>query len=353
MRAVATAVAALLLGSPAAYAARALPPQVTTRGVHFVNARGRVVVLRGVNISPASPHRRLVVEVGANFVRMRILWARVEPGAGRIDARELAMIASAVDYYTGRRINVELDLRGKPAPAWFGSTKGFFFRNRAASQAAYLVFVRAIVHRFDRNPYVVGYGIFNEPEPYSWCGVGYPLLDRHMLVWQAGIRKAIRTIDPYRAVFLNIRGGNYGVPTSFRKAGFGLAHTVLDWHDFYNGAYGSGLDATDDNWVPSWPATHNQRTVPYRGTLAAQWQNLAIPWDRTRRLGIPMIVGEWGVRRDDANRMVYDRQMLQLFDAHGLTWARWAMDNHSLGLVHHGDLNDQGEWLQDALRALP
>jgi cellulase (glycosyl hydrolase family 5) len=350
---VVSTIVALPFASPAAAASRALPPQVTTRGVHFVGAGGRSVILRGVDISPASPNRHLVVEVGANFVRMRILWATVEPQAGTIDSRELATIASAVDYYADHHIYVELDLRGKPAPLWFGSTVGFFYRNAAASQAAYLGFVRPFVRRFDRNPYVVGYGIFNEPEPYSWCGVGYPLLDRHILAWQAGIRRGIRAIDPYRAIFVNIRGGNYGVQTSFRKAGFGLAHTVLDWHDFYNGRYGSGLDATDDNWVPSWPETHNQRTTPYEGTRAAQWQNLAIPWERTHRLGIPMIVGEWGIRIDDANRMTYDRQMQRLFDAHGLSWARWSMDSHKLGLIHHGALNDQGQWLQQALRAAP
>ena len=346
-----TAIVVLLSLSSVASAASALPPRVTTRGVHFVGADGDVVVLRGVNVSPTSPYRSLVVSLGANFVRMRILWAALEPRAGKIDPREMAALTTAVDYYAGRRINVELDLRGKPAPAWFGSTIGFFSRNRAASQAAYLGFVRAVVHRFDRNPYVVGYGVFNEPEPYSWCGVGYPLLDHHVLAWQAGIRRAIRTIDPYRAIFLNIRGGNYGLRTSFREAGFGLAHTVLDWHDFYNGRYGSGLDATDDNWLPSWPATHNQRTKPYQGTLTAQWQNLAIPWQRTHLLGIPMIVGEWGIRTDDTGRLTYDHQMQHLFDTHGLSWARWAMDRNILGLVHHHTLNDQGQWLQQALHA--
>jgi hypothetical protein len=346
------AIGALLVVSPVAgAAARALPPRVTTHGVHFVDPRGRAVVLRGVDVSPRFGKRSLVIEVGANFVRMRILWAELEPRAGAIDAQQMATVTSAVDYYTDHHINVELDLRGKPAPDWFGSTRGFFFRNRAASQTAFRGFVRAIVHRFDRNPYVVGYGIFNEPEPYSWCGVGYPLLDHRILAWQAGIRHAIRAIDPYRAIFVNVRGGNYGVRTSFRKAGFGLANTVLDWHDFYNGRFGSGLDATDDNWIPSWPATHNQRTRPYRGTVEAQWQNLAIPWKRTHLLGIPMIVGEWGIRTDDANRMTYDAQMQRLFDAHGLSWARWAMDNHILGLLHHHALNDQGPWLQKALSA--
>jgi hypothetical protein len=64
-----------------------------------------------------------------------------------------------------------------------------------------------------------------------------------------------------------------------------------------------------------------------------------------------MIVGEWGIRTDDANRMTYDAQMQRLFDAHGLSWARWAMDNHILGLLHHHALNDQGTWLQKALSA--
>jgi hypothetical protein len=311
-----------------------------------------VVVLRGVDISDRSAHLDRVVEVGANFVRLRVLWAHAQPSRGGLDARELGRLNRAVNYFSAHRINIELDLRGRPAPEWFGSTTNFFSKNRVASQHAYLGFVLGIVRRYDRNPYVVGYGIFNEPEPYSWNGGGFgtPLLDRRMLRWQATIRDAILATDPYRAVFLNVRGGNYGMHTCFSCAGFRLAHTVIDWHDFYNGCCGSGRDERDDNWIPNWAATHNQRSTHYHGTTANQWANLAIPWQRSHALGIPMIVGEWGVRNDDSHATVYDEQMEQLFDQHGISWARWDMDGNSpLGLVTNGRLNAEGTWLQGEL----
>ena len=354
--------AALLALSFAAFAAQAAtalaatPPYVTTHGVQFVNRRGVPMILRGVDVSGRARYAGHIADVGANFARVRVFWDHVEPGPGTIDAAELTRVAATVDALGQSRVFVELDLRGRPAPAWFGSTQNFFGSNRAASQAAYLGFAAAVVRRFDTNPWVIGYGIFNEPEPYSWHGggLGSPRLSRRMLSWQAGIRDGILRIDPYRAVFVNVRGGNYGVRTCFSCAGFGLAHTVIDWHDFYNGSNGSGMDATADNWVPSWEETHNQRSTRYAGTIANQWANLAIPWRRTRELGIPMIVGEWGVRNDDVNALVYDEQMERLFDRHGMSWARWDMDgNSSLGLLdRRGALNAEGRWLQQELTGL-
>ena len=343
-------VAAPALLAAAGTAAAATQPNITTRGVQFVDQRGRVVVLRGVNISDRSAHMRDVAAIGANFVRLRVLWAQVEPARGRFDAAELARLDTFVGYFTTHGIAVELDLRGRRVPDWFGSTRRFYGRNAPASQRAYLGFVRTIVARYDTNPFVMGYGIFNEPQPYHWSGFGSPRVDQRILSWQARIRDGILAVDPYRAVFLNIRGGNYGVASAcFRCAGFGLAHTVLDWHDYYNGCCGSGMDATADNWLPSWPETHNQRNHAYRGSISDQWLNLAIPWSRTRRLGVPMIVGEWGVRIDDAGRGIYDDQMWRILTRHGLSWARWDMDNGELGLVRHGALNDQGAWLRDHL----
>jgi cellulase (glycosyl hydrolase family 5) len=341
------------LAAPAAPALAATPPYVTTHGVNFVNRHGSPVILRGVDMSARAPLAGHVVDLGANFARLRVFWNRVEPGPGAFDAAELARIQATVDELARHRVFMELDLRGRPAPAWFGSTQNFFGANRRASQAAYLGFAAAVVRRFDTNPWVIGYGIFNEPGPYSWHGggLGSPRLSRRMLSWQAGIRDGILRIDPYRAVFLNVRGGNYGVRTCFSCAGFRLAHTVIDWHDFYNGLYGTGMDETADNWLPSWEETHNQRHTEYLGTIANQWANLAIPWARSRELGIPMIVGEWGVRNDDVNGLVYDEQMERLFDRHGLSWARWDMDGNSvLGLLdRHGALNAQGVWLQKEL----
>jgi cellulase (glycosyl hydrolase family 5) len=334
-----------LLLSPPARAAEPVRPAVTTSGVNFVDRAGRIVILRGVDVSYQSRLAEKVVELHANFARVRVLWVEIEPRRGQFDLSELRRLDTFVAFLTAHRVNVELDLRGRELPAWV-NRGGFHVRHAPAPRGAYLEFVRTIVKRYMGDRYVIGYGIFNEPRPARGGVEGSLRLDRQMLEWQAGLRDAILAIDPYTTVFFNVRGGALGARACFRCAGFRLAHTVLDWHDFYNGCCGSGLDAAGDNWVPSWSETHNQLSTRYHGTARNQWLNLAIPWRRTHLLGIPMIVGEWGVRNDDVGNHVYNEQMEEIFRRHGLSWARWDMDCVStFGLVSHGRLNEQGQWL--------
>jgi hypothetical protein len=345
-----------LLGAPAtASAAKATKPAITTRGVSFVTQAGRPVVLRGVNISYHFPHPELVSQLGANFVRLRVLWSEIEPQRDVFDPAQLAELDAAVHYYNAHGIAIELDLRGSGVPAWFGSTQGFWATNAAASQAAYKPFVRTIVNRYHGYRYVVGYGIFNEPHPFGASGHSTHRSSRLILRWQAAIRDQIMAHDPYRVVFFSVRGGNYGIKyANFAAAGFRLTHAVYDWHSFFNGLHGSGMDAANENWVPSWVQTHNQANTDYHGTLENQRKNIGIAWARTRRLGIPMIVGEWGIRNDDAHWDAYDSQLATIFTARRLSWARWDMDYQEMGLLTGSGLNAQGQWLKSYLtEALP
>jgi Cellulase (glycosyl hydrolase family 5) len=350
----ATVGGAVLAASPGAMEAASVRPVITIQGVHFVTPSGSPVVLRGVDVSYHSRYITMVPQLGANFVRLRVLWRDMEPARGVFDQAELSQLDAVVAYLAAHHIATDLDLRGAPLPAWFGSPLGFWTARARASQAAYAPFVRTIVQRYRSDPYVIGYGIFNEPHPFVRTSPGSPAIDQAILSWQAPIRDEILRLDPSRVVFFSVRGGNLGIKhASFTAARFGLAHAVFDWHDFYNGRYGSGFDAQNENWIPSWPVTHNQLTIPYTGSQLNQWRNLAIPWARTHQLGIPMIVGEWGVRTDDANRAVYDAQMAALFQKTGLSWARWDMDSQSLGLIHGGALNSEGTWLAGYLRSSP
>jgi aryl-phospho-beta-D-glucosidase BglC (GH1 family) len=342
-----TAVGLVAAARPAV-ADAASRPAITTSGTRFVTGAGTPVVLRGVNLSYAFGHPEMVQELGANFARIRVLWSKIEPERGVYDQAELARLDLVVQTLDAQHIAIELDLRGSPVPAWFGSPLGFWNTNRHASHVAYKPFVRQIVERYSQYPYVIGFGIFNEPYPFAPMGRGTHRIDQTILRWQAAIRNEILEIDPSRLVFFNVRGGNYGIKhANFKAAGFRLSHVVYDWHSYYNGAFGSGFDEANDNWIPSWPETHNQRSTDYQGTLLGQWLNLAIPWKRTHLLGIPMIVGEWGVRNDDAHFDVYDRQMGTLFTRKELSWARWDIGYSDLGLLDRGGLNAQGVWLRD------
>ena len=62
-------------------------PAVTTSGVHFVDRAGRIVILRGVDVSYQSRLAEKVVELHANFARVRVLWVEIEPRRGHFDLR--------------------------------------------------------------------------------------------------------------------------------------------------------------------------------------------------------------------------------------------------------------------------
>ena len=351
MVAVAAVAVVLAVGAGRGGAQTGVRPAITTRGVHFVNADGAPVILRGVNLNYHSKYRSLVTQLGVNFVRVRVLWNDVESARGVFDQAELSQLDNLVQWLNANRIAVELDLRGVPVPPWFGSPVGFWKANMHASQAAYWGFVREIVQRYQQYRYVIGYGIYNEPHPFS-PSAGSHALDQTMLHWQAGIRDRILGLDPSRVVFFSVRGGNYGIKyANFRQAGFRLGHTVLDWHSFYNGCCGSGFDEQNDNWIPSWALTHNQRSHSYTGTRQNQWLNLSIPWKRTHSLRIPMIVGEWGIQNADTGRAAYNSQMSRIFRTQGVSWARWALDSNRMGLLHNGELNEQGAWLAGMISA--
>ncbi len=333
---------------PAALTAKA--PAIHVHGAAFLNAAGHRVVLRGVNVDYRSFLVKQIPSVGARFVRIRVFWNLIEPSRGTFSTAQLKMLDAAVQMLQSHRINMELDLRVRPQPSWFADRAGFYTSRAAASHAAYLPFVNVITRRYRHFPRVIGFGIVNEPSLPS-TPHGTPRLDQQILRWQAPVRNAIAAQAPGRAIFFNVRGGNYGTNVCFSCAGFKLRNAVLDWHSFYNGCCGDGMDARADNWLPSWGRTHNQRSSTYTGTYAAQRANLMIPYQRTRARGIPMIVGEWGVHTVPGWRS-YDQQMRRLLTALHLSFARWDMsDSPHFGLATGTALNDQGRWLQAWLTA--
>jgi aryl-phospho-beta-D-glucosidase BglC (GH1 family) len=337
--------------APVQARAQSVAPAITAQGVQFVTAQDQPIVLRGVDVGYQSRYYTRVPDFGANFARIRVLWSKIEPQRNVFDESELTRLDQVVQTLNSQQVAVELDLRGSPTPSWF-NPKGFWRVNAAASHAAYRPFVREIVERYDQYPYVIGFGIYNEPHTFTPIGLGTHRLDQTMLHWQSSIRNEILNIDPSRLVFFNIRGGNYGIKhADFKAAGFKLRHVVYDWHSFYNGAFGSGFDKANDNWIPGWPQTHNQRSTAYEGTKQNQWLNFDIAWKRTHLIGIPMIVGEWGVRDDDTGRDAYDQQMGVIFGKTGASFARWAIDGSKMGLMTGRDLNDQGQWLAQFIQS--
>jgi endoglycosylceramidase len=341
----------------------AVRPWVATSGGRFVDQSGNPVVLRGMDVPVGHSNLAPVAaQLGANFVRIYVGWNAIEPqpprnGRYRWDTSVLHQLDSEVEAYRSQHINVLIDFhqfhwspyfaqatckagkkvcRASGVPAWFYSGGRFPATRSGESQAEaafwtseksrslnyYSAFAAMIAARYAHEPNVVGYEIFNEPHP-GRLGDGTEATNI-MLRWQAVIRRAIQRVDPARTVFIMCRGGAEGVGTASLAPFGSLDHLALDWHDYFNGGSG-GLDQAGDNWVPSWPATHNQTSTSYHGSEAAQARVLAVPLARTRSWGIPLLIGEWGIHGGTPGADVYQSQMLSLFAREGVSWSRWVL----------------------------
>jgi hypothetical protein len=111
-----------------------------------------------------------------------------------------------------------------------------------------------------------------------------------------------------------------------------LDHLTLDVHDYFAGTGGSGYKHDGENVSSGYHST--LQGGPYRGTAASQAQYLDVALTAARRWNIPLIVGEWGAFGDLPGLEAYQQQMVTLFEAEGVSWARWSLDNKErLGLL--------------------
>jgi Cellulase (glycosyl hydrolase family 5) len=346
-------------------------PWVTTAGTQFVDQKGNPVVLRGVNMSVGQASLApAAASLGANIVRIHIGWDSIEPqpplnGRYRWDTHVLDQLDREVKALERLHVNVLIDYhqfhwspyfaqatckdgkavcRASGVPAWFYAggrfeakksgvsmaEAAFWTTESSLSQGYYSAFASMMAARYGRYPNVVGYELFNEPHPGKLGDTTDAT--NTMLRWQAGIRAAIRKVDPTRTVFIMCRGGGEGVGTASLAPFGSLTHLALDWHDYFNGLSG-GLDGAGDNWVPSWTATHNQATATYTGTEQAQARVLQVPLERSRKWGIPLLVGEWGIHGGTPGSAVYQAQMLDLFAREKVSWTRWVLAGGGFGLL--------------------
>jgi endoglycosylceramidase len=342
-------------------AASIVRPWVSTKGGRFVDERGRTVVLRGVDVPITTPDvYSRAVSLHANFVRISAPWSLFEPRppTGSVhhwNEPELRALDREVAFFEHAGIDVLIDFhqfRWSPyfaglycphdcvamgVPAWYyangrfpDSTAGqdaaeaaFWTSEARESQAAYAAFAAMMSARYARYPNVVGYEILNEPHPGSLGNT--PAATQTMLRWQVRIRDVLRAVDPSRTVFVMCNGGGNGVGSANLGVFGSLQHLALDWHDYYNGRSGGGLDASGDVWTPSWAATHNQQTRAYGGTLASQRRVLLWPVRRAARWHVPLVIGEWGIHTTSPGAEAYQSQMLALFSQYGVSYARWRL----------------------------
>lgn len=210
-------------------------PLHATRGADpaVVDARGREVLLRGVNVNqlgdyhqgnPAFetvvPLRRgdfaRIARIGFNSVRLVINWSRLEPERGNLSSRYIRRIRWAIRTARSFGLYVVLDMHqdawgkhiatppgevcapgSEPAIGWDGAprwatiTDGLptcrfglrelspavgrawqsFWDDRAGIQTALIRTWGKLARRFAANPTVAGYDLINEPNPGLLAGV--------------------------------------------------------------------------------------------------------------------------------------------------------------------------------------
>jgi endoglycosylceramidase len=245
---------------------------VVHAGRWLVDARGRVLIVHGVNVPsktlPAYPaalgfgnaDAALLASAGLNAVRITVERYAVEPTAGHFDDAYITQIADTVDMLASHGILSLIDFHqdeygpvfhDNGFPAWMTMTDGLPNLYQVGFPGQYLL-NPALERAFDHfwaddigpdgkrlqsddaeilshvagalagQPGILGYEIMNEPWPgsvYPTCvvpAIGCPGFDKGPLsAYYDRIVPAIRAADPAHMIFYEpLSTFNQGVPTS-------------------------------------------------------------------------------------------------------------------------------------------
>jgi endoglycosylceramidase len=285
----------LLVAAAPASAAPALP--LDQAGRWTVDARGRVVVLHGVNMvykrPPYAPDAigfsgddaAFLAAEGYDTVRLGIIYAAVEPQPGVYDDAYLDRIERTVATLGRHGIVSLLDFHqdlynerfeGEGWPDWAVMDDGLpaepksgfpgnylvmpalnrafdhFWENDGGLQDRYAAAWRHVAARFAGNRFVQGYDLLNEPWPgtgWQACAQteGCPAFDAKLSAFTQRVTDAIRAVDPTTLVYAEPQVlFNNGVKSGL--ADFG-DHGGLSFHDYClqaETADAAGCDALDD-----------------------------------------------------------------------------------------------------------
>jgi endoglycosylceramidase len=232
--------------------ARATVPQLRHDGRWLVDPQGRVVLVHGLNAvwkhAPWAPPATaegftardadFMAANGFNAVRLGVLFAGVMPRQGVVDTAYLDRIDRVVRLLASRHIWVLLDFHqddyatrftGEGFPEWavhddglpFAPAGSFFasyftpalartfdnlWGNSAGLWDDYAKAWSAVAQRWQHQPYLMGYDLFNEPSAGSQLATcfnpaGCPVFDQQLQAFYEHVRTAIRAHDGHNLVW--------------------------------------------------------------------------------------------------------------------------------------------------------
>ena len=341
----------------------------------IVDACGRVVILRGVNVESSSkgdaqsddhlPESGMAAQAslarwGWNNVRFLVFWGAIEPEDGTFDEEYLDRVGEWLDWYADNGIHVVLDMHqdlyawavnGDGAPDWAVDTKGAEPTELADGQPWYLQgadpavqnayqsfwnpeegardlrvdYLEALGHlveRFAGHPAVIGYDVMNEPS-FANGDLGATLaiqpqaaagefVNPNLTEFMQGAIDAVRRHDQNAWVMVE--------PTSLLNA-FPYAGD-LEFEKLTDPREGPPRLSYAGHLYQQ--QVHDGLGYPEDDPYLTSWEGFRSA--EARRMNGSLYIGEWGGAPDQDRMDAYVEEFVDMADRLMASWALWSWD---------------------------